>query len=115
MEVATVAASDGVFVHDVRLATADAFAWLRNHVDGDGCALREATEHLSTREQCLEWLRVVVSKPARTVSMARPDEEAPSRGSGTDVSMASPLKVLTWNVNHVIRPKSAQAPSDDRA
>ena len=47
-------------MHDVRLAAADAFADLREKVDGGEGKDRDVLPHLADREVCTSWLRKLV-------------------------------------------------------
>ena len=106
----------GTFVHDIRAAAAEAFADLRERVDGDPCGDRDVLRHLVGREACVAWLRKLVTKPALLVRGARltaPQRVALLEGE-CEAAPVEPFFVLTWNVNQKVSPKSAQAPEDDR-
>ena len=109
-------ARGGTYVHDVRLAAADAFADLREKVDGGEGKDRDVLPHLADREVCTSWLRKLVSKPQIALRQTR--LSAPQRvallQAGSDVAPVDHVSVLTWNVNQKVRPTSAQAPSDVR-
>ena len=57
-------ATGGTYVHDMRLAAADAFADLREKADGGDGTDREVLPHLADREACAAWPRKLVSKRA---------------------------------------------------
>ena len=99
-------------MHDVRLAAADAFADLREKVDGGGGKDRDVLPHLADRGGCTSWLRKLVSKPQIALRQTR--LSAPQRvallQAGSDVAPVDPVSVLTRNVNQKVRPTSAQAP-----
>ena len=109
-------ATGATFVRDVRAAAAEAFAHLREKVDGDARGDRDVLARLADREACLAWLRKLVSKPALLLRGAR--LTVPQRVAlleeNAEVAPVEPCTVLTWNVNQKDRPKSAQAPEDDR-
>ena len=111
------AATVAAYVQDVRVAAADAFADLREKVDGELSAARDVLPHLATAAACRAWLEKLVTKPA---PLARRARQVSTSGSGVAVAEAGsgavePFVVLTWNINGVQRPKSAQAPADERS
>ena len=73
-------------------------------------------QHLASSLACRSWLEKLVTKPAPP---ARRTREAAAHGARvlvpeTDQAPVESFLVLTWNVNGVLRPTSAQAPSDAR-
>ena len=105
------AATAATFVQDVRLAAADAFADLREKVDGELSADRDVQQHLASSLACRSWLEKLVTKPAPP---ARRTRDVAAHGTRvllpeTDQAPVEPFLVLTWNVNGVLLPTSAQA------
>ena len=106
-------ARGGAYVHDVRRAAADAFADLREKVDGGESKDRDVLPQLANREVCAPCLRQLVSKPGIALRHAR--LSAPQRVAllqvGSDVAPVDPVSLFTWDVNQNVRPTSAQAPT----
>ena len=61
----------GTFVHDVRAAAAEAFADLRERVDGDARGDRDVLRQLVSRDACVAWLQKLVTRPALLLRGAR--------------------------------------------
>ena len=109
-------ATTATYVQDVRLAAADAFADLREKVDGELSADRDVVQHLASSAACRAWLEKLVTKSAPPARRARDTSGIPASVllPDTDAAPVEPVLTLTWNVNGVLRPKSAQAPADER-
>ena len=86
------AAATATYVQDVRLAAAEAFADLREKVDGELSADRDVVPHLLTAGACRAWLEKLVTKPAPPVRRTRqPATHARcSRGTSTPSCGRSP-------------------------
>ena len=113
--VAPMPARGATYVHDVRLAAAEAFADLREKVDGALSSDREVVTHLADAGACRAWLAKLVSKPELVLRSTRlPAPERSVHLASQEAAPVEPLSVLTWNVNQKHRPKSVQAPADER-
>jgi hypothetical protein len=110
-------ATSAMYVQDVRHAAAEAFAFLRETVDAELSADRDVSQHLASSLACRSWLGKLVTKPAPLARKTREDTKGGARVTVPEVdgSFVEPFLVLSWNVNGVSRPKSAQAPADDRS